>query len=172
MRKFRHAARHLILVALLSLTPIIRATEIVGTVIGVADGDTITVLTSAKDRVRVRLYGIDAPESHQAFGTVAKKALSERIFRKMVRIDVVSRDRFGRTVGRVFFGDDDIGLGQVRGGFAWWYAHFAANDEALRDAEAEARKSKSGLWSEPSPVPRGSGGERRLILTPEAPENL
>jgi micrococcal nuclease len=70
--------------------------------------DTLTVLTTAKESVKVRLYGIDAPESKQAFGARAKQELSEMAFGKEARVEVQSKDRYGRTVGRVFVGPIDV----------------------------------------------------------------
>ena len=58
----------------------------------IADGDTITVL-KAKTPIRIRLYGIDCPESGQAFGKKAKQFTSGMVFRKIVRIEPVDRDR-------------------------------------------------------------------------------
>lgn len=153
MSRVSTATSWLMLVSVLALAPVIRAAEIVGAVVGVADGDTITVLTTDKTQVRVRFYGIDAPESRQAFGAASKKALSERVFKKTVRVEVVDTDRYGRSVGRVFLGDIDVGLEQVKAGLAWWYVHYAANDEALCDAEAEARQAKRGLWADKEPTP-------------------
>ena len=95
-----------------------QAGPITGKVVGVSDGDTITVLTPAKESVKVRLYGIDAPESKQAFGARAKQELSGLVFGKAVRVEVVDKDRYGRTVGRVFVGDVDVNLEMVRRGFA------------------------------------------------------
>lgn len=165
MRTVSTAVRLLTLAAVLLLATVSWSAEIIGTVVGVADGDTITVLTSGKEQVRVRIYGIDAPETRQPFGTVSKKGLSDRVFRKEVRVEVLDTDRYGRTVGRVFLGEADVGLDQVRAGLAWWYARFAANDEALHEAEAEAHQAKRGLWADEEPTPpwewRGSSGKRK-----------
>jgi endonuclease YncB( thermonuclease family) len=63
-----------------------------GKVIGVADGDTITVLRD-KEQVRIRPYGIDCPEGGQAFGKKAKKFTSDMIFGKVVEVEPVDVDR-------------------------------------------------------------------------------
>lgn len=77
--------------------------EIVGRVVGVSDGDTITVLEDLdKGRFRVRLAGIDAPEKGQAFGQKAKQYLSGLIFGKAVSVRFTTVDRYGRIVGRVY----------------------------------------------------------------------
>ena len=71
-----------------------------GKVVGVADGDTITVLRD-KEQVRIRFYGIDCPEGGQAFGKKAKQFTSDMVFGKEVEVEPVDMDRYGRTVGLV-----------------------------------------------------------------------
>jgi endonuclease YncB( thermonuclease family) len=75
-----------VLLFLLTFT-LSHAASITGKVVGVHDGDTLTVLTAAKESVKVRLYGIDAPESKQAFGARSKQELSELAFGKQVRVE-------------------------------------------------------------------------------------
>ncbi len=103
--------------------------------------------------VKVRLYGIDAPESKQAFGNRAKQENSELVFGKVVRVEVVGKDRYGRSVGRVFVAEVDVNLEMVRRGFAWWYRTYAKKDVALATAEAEAKNAGRGLWADKAPVP-------------------
>ena len=68
-----------------------------GKVVGVADGDTVTVLSKNNDQIRIRLYGIDAPESAQAFGAKAKQSLANMVFGKVVRVEEKDRDRYRRA---------------------------------------------------------------------------
>lgn len=121
-------------------------------VVAVADGDTLTVL-KGREQIRVRLWGIDAPETGQDFGSRARERLVEIAIGKTVRVEPMERDRYGRTVARLRL-PDGTGLEarMVRDGFAWWFRKYAPADDALRDAEAEARKAKRGLWSAPNPV--------------------
>lgn len=92
-----------------------------GRVVGIADGDTLTVLTPAQEQVKVRLAEIDAPEKAQAFGQVAKKSLSDLAYAKTVEVRVVTTDRYGRTVGAVTVEGQDINRLQVERGMAWAY---------------------------------------------------
>lgn len=119
-----------------------------GTVIGIVDGDTIDVLV-AKTPVRVRLYGIDAPERRQAFGTRARQALSDLAFGKTVVLVTRTRDRHGRLVADVILPDrQNLSHELVRAGFAWWFRRYAARDEMLRVLEEEAREAGRGLWAD------------------------
>ena len=146
--------RVLLLFLTLLLTSVASAAEVVvGRVVKVSDGDTITVLTVEKQQVKVRLYGIDAPEKAQAFGEKSRLALAEIVAGKDVSVTTSSKDRYGRVVGRVKVGETDANLAQVQAGMAWWYRDYARKDDALKAAEAAARDAKIGLWVEPSPVP-------------------
>lgn len=124
------------------------AEQLSGHVVGVHDGDTITVLTADKRSLRTRLVEIDAPESDQPYGMRAKQALSGLIFDKQVVIEVSGIDRYGRTLGRVFRDGMDINAEMVRLGYAWVYRRYVT-DETLFDLEGAARAAKRGLWSLP-----------------------
>ena len=128
------------------------ARTLTGTVVGVTDGDTV-VVRAGEETLTVRLHGIDAPEAKQPFGARAKQELSELVFKKAVRVEIMSRDRYGRQVGRVFVGKTDVNLELVRRGLAWWYREYARGDRELAEAEAEARADRRGLWSDPEPMP-------------------
>ncbi len=123
-------------------------------VIGVADGDTVTVLFVdgiTKVPRRIRLSGIDAPEKAQAFGTVAREALSRLAFAKLAVLDCRTADRYGRSVCLVKVDGLDVGLRMVELGLAWHYKQYARTqprEEAASYAVAEsvARESRTGLW--------------------------
>lgn len=128
------------------------AEEFTGKVVGVTDGDTIKVLRG-KEQVKIRLEGIDCPESHQAFGTKAKDATSELAFGKTVTVRDNGKDRYGRTLAEIILPDGkSLNRELVRSGFAWWYKRYS-KDESLARLEAEARKAKLGLWAEETPTP-------------------
>lgn len=80
---------------------------LVGRVIQVADGDTITLLTDKNEKIRVRFQGIDAPERDQNFGEASREVLKNLVFGKKVRVEVEKTDRYGRTVGRVWLEDSE-----------------------------------------------------------------
>jgi endonuclease YncB( thermonuclease family) len=122
------------------------ATVVEGRVVGVSDGDTFTLLTAAKQQVKIRLAEIDAPESGQPYGDKSKQALSGLIYGEDVLVSVQTTDRYGRIVGRPYVGDLDICEEMLRIGAAWAYREYL-KDEILLVLEAEARAQKRGLWS-------------------------
>jgi endonuclease YncB( thermonuclease family) len=129
----------------------VAASDMTGTVVGVHDGDTITVRADWRT-VRIRLACIDAPELGQSFGARAKQRLSDLAMRRTVRVEVVDKDSYGRLVGRVSVDGDDLNLAMVQSGLAWHYRYHCPNDTALADAERKARVERRGLWADPHPV--------------------
>lgn len=125
--------------------------DFTGQVVGVADGDSITVLRD-REQVKVRLVDIDAPESVQPFGNRSKQALEALVKGQAVLVVERGKDRYQRTLGRIYRGDLDVNAEQVREGMAWVYRQYA-RDATLYPIEAEAREQKRGLWRDPEPVP-------------------
>lgn len=135
-----------------------QAETITGSVVGVTDGDTITVLDGGRAQHKVRLAGIDAPESRQPYGQVSKRNLGRLVFAREVTLKCGKRDRYGREVCLVLQTGQDINLTQIKGGWAWWYRKYQGEQtplerEAYEVAEAEARVARRGLWQDPNPVP-------------------
>ena len=145
--------------------------ELPGRVVAIADGDTVTILDSANTQHRIRLEGIDAPESHQAFGEQSRLSLSEMIFGKDVSVSYQKVDQYGRLVGKISLDGKDINLEQVKAGMAWHYKFYEDEQtpedrELYARAEAEARAARRGLWQDPNPTEpyqfrRGEKRERR-----------
>jgi micrococcal nuclease len=121
-----------------------------GEVVGIADGDTITVL-KGKTPVKIRLFGIDCPEGSQAFGKKAKQFTAAMVFRKHVEIKPVDRDRYGRTVAWVLVDGQNLCEELVGAGLAWHYKKYS-KDQSLADLEIRARKGRLGLWSDPNAI--------------------
>lgn len=120
-------------------------------VIHVIDGDTIDVLV-VNQPIRIRLAGIDAPEKSQAFGTKARKVLSDMVKNKMVTVIEVDKDQYQRTVAIIKLDDFNINQEMVRQGMAWVYTNYN-QDYNLPLLEAKARANKAGLWCQANPVP-------------------
>ena len=89
------------------------AQAVTGRVVGVSDGDTITLLDADKHQHKVRLASIDAPESGQAFGRRSKQTLSDCAFGKQATLTGDKVDRYGRTVSKVMVAGVDCNLRQV-----------------------------------------------------------
>ena len=128
-------------------------------VIGVSDGDTISVLDSGLRQHKVRLAGIDAPEKKQAFGQAAKQHLSDLVFDRVVTLDCQPKpDRYQRLLCVVLVGGRDANLGQIQAGYAWWYRAYAREQTferqlAYAHAEADAQAARRGLWRDREPEP-------------------
>lgn len=123
-------------------------------VVGISDGDTLTVLKSDRTQVKIRLHGVDSPETGQDFGSRAKQEASSLAFDKTVTIRVRDTDRYGRTVADVILPDgQSLNRAMVWRGYAWWYRSYAPNDQELAKLESAAKTAKRGLWSGADPVP-------------------
>lgn len=136
----------------------VNAETITGQVVGVADGDTITVLDADKVQHKIRLAGIDAPEKKQAFGNRSKESLSDLVFDKTVNVETDKRDRYRREIGKVLVNGRDVNLVQVERGMAWFYRQYqreqSPNDRKLYEAAEDAAKAgRRGLWRDTDPVP-------------------
>ena len=133
-----------------------------GKVVGVSEGDTISVMRGGR-AVKVRLHGIDCPEKKQPFGTKAKWVTSDLAFGREVTVQVKTMDRYGRIVGEVILPDGlSLNKDLVHAGLAWWYHNFAPNDQTLKTLEAEARTAKRGLWADKHPTPPWVWRKRRF----------
>jgi micrococcal nuclease len=121
-------------------------------VVGVADGDTLTALSANFERVKCRLYGIDAPEKKQAFGQASKLSLAQLSFGRSASIDIVGRDRYGRAICKIAVAGVDVNKEQLVRGMAWMYRQYA-KDSSYSDAEGRAQLRRVGIWRDNQPVP-------------------
>lgn len=139
-----------------------------GLITKVSDGDTIQITDSLGTKVKVRLYGVDAPETEkinkktgkvskpgQPYGEEAFQALKQKADRKPVRLAVMDVDRYGRTVSIVWLGNRNINQEMVAEGWAWAYREYLDRAHASEyiTAEEQARKAKKGLWQQDNPQP-------------------
>jgi endonuclease YncB( thermonuclease family) len=142
--------RILIAAILLALAHGALAETIAGTVAAIADGDTMTVL-SGRRQVKVRLAGIDAPESQQPFGARSRQHLFGLCFHRDAKIEERGRDRYGHVIARVWCAGKDANAEQVRAGLAWVSGRQA--DRNLYRLQDTARTGRRGLWADRKPVP-------------------
>jgi micrococcal nuclease len=132
-----------------SLTSEAKTPRLRGTVTRVIDGDTLEVKLSSGP-IRVRLYGVDAPERRQTFGKESTAVLEELVGGKAVEIAPESQDRYSRIVGVVYVGKQSVNGEMVERGAAWAYRRYLHKSDAdYCRFEISARKSKRGLWKAP-----------------------
>ena len=121
----------------------------------VQDGDSLKLIPDGEtEEVRVRLYGIDAPEKGQEFSNQSREHLRKLTLKKNIRVEVQDTDRYGRYIGKVYVGSTYVNQEMLRAGLAWYYGHHADNnkDADLQKAQQRARKAAKGLWSNPDAV--------------------
>ena len=152
MRKnaYNTTMKTLALFCLLSFSALAADTTIVGNVVGVHDGDTLTLRTY-NETLKVRLFGIDTPELDQPFGNNAKGALSSLVFGKNVTVSISGQDKDDRTLGVVYVGNGNVNAQMIRMGMAWHYRQYS-DSVPMQQFEDYARMGKFVLWSEPNPI--------------------
>ena len=123
-----------------------------GLVVSVHDGDTLTVLV-VKQQVKIRLAEIDAPELRQQFGQGSKQSLAELCFQQPAHVELLARDRYGRSVGKVRCREVDAGARQVATGMAWVYDRYSKPTSPLYALQEAAKAARRGLWADNDPVP-------------------
>ena len=120
-----------------------------GTVTHVTDGDTLWVRpATGGEAVKIRMDGIDAPETCQAYGDVAQRALAGRVLHQNVSVQARTRDKFGRLIARIELQREDVGAWMVGQGHAWAH-HYKRYPSAYGVQESQARASKRGLFAQP-----------------------
>ena len=133
------------------------ATEFSARVIRVVDGDSVNVLRLPdKEELKLRLYGIDAPEWKQAYGKESKDALKELLGPNTeISVEVLDKDRYGRLICELHLDNKDISVNEwmVSKGNAWHYVKYAPDDVNLQQAQDNAINNKLGLWTIIDPTP-------------------
>lgn len=152
--------RRLLFGILVSLVALIsQADTLNGRVVGVSDGDTLTLLEEASNnRYKIRLEGIDSPEKRQAYGKYCKQSLSDMTYDQIVTVEWKKRDRYGRIIGKVITAQMDVNLEQINRGCGWHYKKYQheqnlSDQNEYRKIEELARNHRIGLWSEEMPIP-------------------
>jgi hypothetical protein len=120
-----------------------------GKVVGVTDGDTIKILTPKRQQIKVRLYGIDAPEKKQPYGAAAKQYLADLVAGKTVQIEEHGKDRYKRVLGVVYFDGKDVNEILVLNGYAWAFTKYS---KIYESQERQARSKGLGLWRDKNQI--------------------
>jgi micrococcal nuclease len=135
----------------------------------VADGDTLDVVPAGERRaIRVRVFGIDAPERGEPFSAQARNRARVLVFDKQVRVTGVSVDRYGRLVARVRVGEIDLGLDLLSNGLACHFRRYS-DDPLQAKAEAAARSRALGFWASGAQRPRCASAAPGTTAAPAAP---
>ena len=137
---------------ILSFSVLAHGETINGRVVGISDGDTLTVLDASNTQFKIRLAAIDAPEKAQPFGQRGKQKLSDLCYGKNASVKVVSTDRYGRTVGDIVCAGINANQAMIQSGLAWVYRKYDKGHEHLYAIEEEARNARHGLWTDPNPI--------------------
>ena len=136
-----------------------------GKVVSIHDGDTITVLQN-KQKIKVRLFGIDAPEKKQDYGQRSKQFLASLIAGQVVEVDPKGKDRYKRTLGIIYYKGQDINAQMVLNGYAWAYVKYS---RIYVDQEKLARENKRGLWQSSNPTPPWEWRHKKQNTSPFLP---
>ena len=150
--------RLLVLQLLLLVSTRVPAEMLTGRIVGVSDGDTLTLLGAEHVSHNIRFAGIDTPEKKQPFGGKAKTSLSALAYNRTAEADCRKIDRYRRKVCVVFVGGKDVGLEQIKAGMAWWYRQYAKEQTPqerinYENAETLAKRNRYGLWNGTNPTP-------------------
>ena len=121
-----------------------------GKITKVVDGDTYFFQTT-NETLKVRMFGIDAPEGNQPFGKESKEFMSKYIHKDATLVSH-GHDQYKRILGTLFIDGQDINLLSVKGGYAWHYKRYL-DDKQYADAQENAKKNKLGLWGLSNPIP-------------------
>lgn len=148
----KHKTQILLLALTLTVSIATHAETIEGRVVGVSDGDTLTMLDAGNTQFKIRLAAIDAPEKAQAFGQRGKEKLSDICYGKQATVNVKSTDRYGRSVGDVDCAGINANEIMIQSGLAWVYRKYAKGYGHLYAFEDEAKTAKRGLWADPNPT--------------------
>jgi endonuclease YncB( thermonuclease family) len=151
------AQRATVAAALLSCA-VACAAQLSGVVVGVADGDTLTLLDDQHVQHRIRLAGTDAPEKGQDFGRVSRRSLHKLAHGQQAIAKTDKTDRYGRAVGKVMVHGQDVSIEQLRRGLAWHYKAYEREQTpqdrlAYGEAENAAKGLQKGFWAMPGAMP-------------------
>ena len=117
----------------------------------VSDGDTLNVQKVENGKfvgevMKIRMFGIDAPEKTQDYGIESKQALEKLVNGKTLEIEEKNRDRYGRTVAVVYVNGKNVNEEMVKNGNAWWYQEYDKKDTKMQAYQENAKKNKLGLF--------------------------
>lgn len=139
------------ILALLFLFPILLSAQtLMGKIIRVSEGDTVVLLDRDNAQHKIRLHGIDAPETGQPYGDESKEYLSDLIADKTVTVDVKGKDQYKCVLGVIYLGNTNINAEMIRSGYAWNYKY--SKDKYYIKLQEKAKEQKKGLWKDKNTI--------------------
>ena len=140
----------LLFIFILLLPFTVLADESIIKIVSIPDGDTLNIINGNNKKVKIRLYGIDAPETTQKYGQASRDYLRKIVKNKRLTYKIRSKDDYGRVVATLYGDDNDLNYEMIKAGYAWHYKHYN-NSKKYAKAEENARKQKLGLWKGKNP---------------------
>lgn len=137
------------LLLLICLCGTVQAETFEARVIAVLDGDTVLLLRD-RQKIKLRLADIDAPEKAQAFGRQSRDSLRTLVHKQTVQVESRAVDKYARVIGTLRKDGLDVNREQVRRGMAWEYSYHHS-DRELVALQREARQARRGLWAQDRP---------------------
>ena len=143
---------------------------VTATITKITDGDTVQAVTPEGTKLKVRLYGIDAPETTKGktpgepFGNDARNYLASLISQKSVRVEIRDIDRYRRMVAIVWLAERNVNQEMIAAGLAEAYGEYLKPPyrTPFLQAEQDAKAQRKGIWSQGSRYERPSQFRRRV----------
>jgi endonuclease YncB( thermonuclease family) len=123
-----------------------------GKIVKIKDGDTVVLLDEMNNQITLRLAEVDCPESGQPFGKQAKQFTANEVGMKSVTYQVLSKDRYGRKIAKIFYDGKYLSQELIKNGLGWHYKQYS-NSIELSKNEINAKKMVLGLWKQKNPTP-------------------
>jgi endonuclease YncB( thermonuclease family) len=143
--------KKLALLALIFVAQVEANQVVTGKVVRVHDGDTVT-MNVGNEQLNIRLARIDAPELKQPFGKESGDWLREVVDGETVTVDIEKIDRYGRAVGTIMMGNENVNMLMVEDGYAWVYREYSNGGDDLMLLEKDAKAHGKGLWADAEPI--------------------
>ena len=140
-----------VIIILFVLIPFFGFSQTKAKVIKVKDGDTVVVLLEGNIQKTLRLAEVDCPESGQPFGKNAKQFTSDKVFGKEITFEETSKDRYGRSIAKIYYSNKYLSREIIRAGLGWWYYKYS-NNKALGKLQEKAQEKKLGLWQDKNAI--------------------
>lgn len=140
----------LLFIFILLLPFTVLADESIIKIVSIPDGDTLNIINGNNKKVKIRLYGIDAPETTQKYGQASRDYLRKIVKNKRLTYKIRSKDDYGRVVATLYGDNKDLNYEMIKAGWAWHYRYYYKSKK-YAEAEKNARNQKIGLWKGDNP---------------------